>query len=202
MSDLKDRQAVSNAGANTKIVVGLGNPGAKYEGTRHNIGFDVLNALCKQRGAPSPRGKYEGQITSIAVDAVNLILVWPLTYMNDSGRCVKAVTSFYKVNVQQDLLVVCDDLSLPTGKLRLRAKGSAGGQKGLNDILRLLGTQDIARLRIGIDATPAHWETADYVLGRFSKDEKPMIDEAVSAASGAIVDWCTHDLAYCMNRIN
>jgi PTH1 family peptidyl-tRNA hydrolase len=106
------------------------------------------------------------------------------------------------VNVQQDLLVVCDDLSLPTGKLRLRAKGSAGGQKGLNDILRLLGTQEIARLRIGIDATPDHWETADYVLGRFSKDEKPVIDEAVATASGAIVDWCTHGMAYCMNRIN
>lgn len=201
-SGLKGRQSVSNAGSNTKIVVGLGNPGAKYEGTRHNIGFDVLNALCKQRGAPSPRGKYEGQITSISVDGVNLILVWPLTYMNDSGRCVKAITSFYKVNVQQELLVVCDDLSLPTGKLRLRAKGSAGGQKGLNDILRLLGTQEIARLRIGIDATPDHWETADYVLGRFSKDEKSVIDEAVATASGAIVDWCTHDMDYCMNRIN
>jgi PTH1 family peptidyl-tRNA hydrolase len=193
---------VSNAGSNTKVVVGLGNPGAKYEGTRHNIGFDVLNALSRQRGAPTPKGKFEGQITSTAVDAVNLILVWPLTYMNDSGRCVKAVTSFYKVNVQQDLLVVCDDLSLPTGKLRLRAKGSAGGQKGLNDILRVLGTQDVARLRIGIDATPDHWDTADYVLGRFSKDEKPIIDEAVATAAGAVVDWCTHDLAYCMNRIN
>ena len=183
-------------------MVGLGNPGAKYEGTRHNVGFDVLSTLCKQRNAPSPRGKFEGQLTSIAVDAMNLIVVWPLTYMNDSGRCVKAVTSFYKIDVHQDLLIVCDDLSLPTGKLRLRAKGSAGGQKGLNDILRIFGTQEIARLRIGIDATPPHWETADYVLGRFSQEERSVIDEAVTTASNAVIDWCTHDMAYCMNRIN
>ncbi len=184
------------------MVVGLGNPGAKYEGTRHNVGFDVLTTLCKKFAAPLPRGKFDGQMTSIAVESVNLMVVWPLTYMNDSGRCVKAATSFYKIDVQQDLMIVCDDLSLPTGKLRLRAKGSAGGQKGLNDILRLLGTQEVARLRIGIDAAPAHWETADYVLGRFSKDEKPIIDEAVATASNAVIDWCTHDLAYCMNRFN
>ena len=193
---------MNNDGSKTKIVVGLGNPGAKYEGTRHNVGFDVLNHLCRIRGAPAPRAKFEGQIASIVVDAINLIVVWPLTYMNVSGRCVKAVTSFYKIDAQQDLLVVCDDLSLPTGKLRMRAKGSAGGQKGLNDILRVMGSQEIARLRIGIDATPPHWETADYVLGRFSKDEKPLIDDAVAKASTAIVDWCTHDVAYCMNRIN
>ena len=193
---------MNSHGSKTKLVVGLGNPGAKYEGTRHNIGFDVLNHLAKTRGASALRAKFEGQITTLQLDAANLVVVWPLTYMNDSGRCVKAVTNFYKVDVQQDLLIVCDDLSLPTGKLRLRAKGSAGGQKGLNDILRVLGTQDIARLRIGIDSPPPQWDTVDYVLGRFSKEEKPTIDEAVASAADAIVQWCDHDIAYCMNRFN
>lgn len=189
-------------GSKTKIVVGLGNPGAKYNGTRHNIGFDVLNHLAAERVAGAARGKFEGQLTTVRMDNANLVLLWPLTYMNNSGRCVKATADFYKVNAEQDLLVVCDDLSLPTGKLRLKAQGSAGGQKGLNDILRVFGSQAIPRLRIGIDPTPPGWDTADYVLGRFRKEEIPMIDEAVTAASRAIVDWFTHDISYCMNRIN
>lgn len=193
---------MSDEGSKTKIVVGLGNPGAKYEGTRHNVGFDVLQHLCNQRGASATRAKFEGQITSIAVDSLRLIAVWPLTYMNNSGRCVNAVTNFYKIDVRQDLLVVCDDLSLPTGKLRMRAKGSAGGQKGLNDIIRVLGSQEVARLRIGIDSPPPQWETADYVLGRFSQEERPLIEQAVAIACQVVIDWCTHDIAYCMNRIN
>jgi len=182
--------------------VGLGNPGAKYEGTRHNVGFEVLNNLAKTCGAASPRAKFDGQFTNLSVDNQSLLMVWPLTYMNNSGRCVQAFANFYKIDVQRDLLVVCDDLSLPVGKLRLRAKGSAGGQKGLHDILRCLGTQEVARLRFGIDATPPQWDTADYVLSRFRKDERQVIDEAVSTASQAIVEWCRHDIAYCMNRIN
>lgn len=182
--------------------MGLGNPGAKYNGTRHNIGFDVLNNLAARHVAGPVRGKFEGQLTSVRLDETNLILVWPLTYMNNSGRCVKATTDFYKVNAEHDVLVVCDDLSLPTGKLRMKAQGSAGGQKGLNDILRVFGSQAIPRLRIGIDPTPPGWDTANYVLGRFPKDEKPVIDEAITAASEAIVQWCKHDIAYCMNRIN
>ncbi len=186
----------------TRLVVGLGNPGAKYDGTRHNIGFEVLNVLAATHAASTPRAKFEGQLTTIQVHDVTLVLLWPLTYMNNSGRCVKATASFYKVNVEQDVLVVCDDLSLPIGKLRMRSKGSAGGQKGLNDILRAFGSQQIARLRIGIDPPPPQWDAADYVLGRFRKDERPLVDEAVANAGSTILDWCKHDIAYCMNRIN
>ena len=193
---------MSDAVSSQKIVVGLGNPGAKYDGTRHNIGFEVLNRLSQSHAAGALRGKFEGQLTSFTVGSTNLILLWPLTYMNVSGRSVKAATSFYKVDVSRDVLVVCDDLSLPTGKLRLRAKGSAGGQKGLNDILRCLGTQEVARLRIGIDSPPPQWETADYVLGRFTKEEQPIIAAAIQQACEAILDWCVDDIAYCMNRFN
>jgi PTH1 family peptidyl-tRNA hydrolase len=193
---------MNNTDPKLKIAVGLGNPGPKYAGTRHNVGFEVLDVLSKRLAAPVPKAKFEGQMTTVTVGDKTLVLVWPLTYMNESGRCVKAVTSFYKVDIRRDLIVVCDDLSLPLGKLRIRAKGSAGGQKGLNHILKSLESDEIARLRIGIDAAPPHWETADYVLGRFGKDEAPIVEHAISTAADTLVDWCRQDLAYCMNRVN
>jgi peptidyl-tRNA hydrolase, PTH1 family len=176
-----------------KMIVGLGNPGAKYEGTRHNIGFEVLVRL---------QAKFEGQLASATAGSQSLLLLWPLTYMNDSGRCVQATANFFKVNHQRDLLVVCDDLSLPLGKLRMRAHGSAGGQKGLNDILRVFGCQTIARLRIGIDPAPPRWDAADYVLGRFREDERPVMDVAVSKAVEAVVLWAKLGIETCMNQIN
>lgn len=122
--------------------------------------------------------------------------------MNSSGRCVKAFIDFYKLDPTADLLVICDDLSLPLGKLRMRPKGSAGGQKGLNDILRATGTQEIDRLRIGIDPTPPRWETADYVLSQFRSEEITVVDDAVKNAADATIDWALHGPEYCMNQIN
>ncbi len=184
------------------MVVGLGNPGAKYDGTRHNIGFEVLRKLQAKVGASTPRAKYEGQFSTAVVDGVSLLLVWPLTFMNNSGRCVQPMASFYKVNHEQDVLVVCDDLSLPLGKLRFRASGSAGGQKGLNDILRVFGGQTVPRLRIGIDPAPPQWDVADYVLGRFREDERPTVDKAVADATDAVLSWATRGIAFCMNKFN
>lgn len=185
-----------------KMVVGLGNPGAKYDGTRHNIGFEVLGRLQKEMTCGVPRAKFEGQHATATLGNQTVLLVWPLTYMNDSGRCVLATANFYKVNPQRDLLVVCDDLSLPLGKLRMRAAGSAGGQKGLNDILRVFGCQTIARLRIGIDPAPPRWDVADYVLGRFREEERPVMDSAVTRAVEAIKLWAQQGIETCMNHIN
>jgi peptidyl-tRNA hydrolase, PTH1 family len=185
-----------------KMIVGLGNPGAKYNGTRHNVGFEVLDSLQKKWMASSPRSKFEGQFATATMDGVNTILVWPLTYMNDSGRCVLAMANFYKVDSQRDLLVVCDDLSLPLGKLRMRASGSAGGQKGLNDILRVFGSQSVARLRIGIDPAPPQWDVADYVLGRFREDQRPVVTQAIVDATDAVSLWAKRGIEFCMNRIN
>lgn len=185
-----------------KAVVGLGNPGAKYDGTRHNIGFAVLDHLSRKLSAPIPQAKFEGQITTVWLEDLKLLLVWPFTYMNLSGRCVQAVTQFYKIDVEQDLIVVCDDLSLPLGKLRIRAKGSAGGQKGLNDILKVAGSQTVTRLRIGIDPPPPRWDAADYVLGKFREDEAEVVDEAIQTAASAILDWCAHGTNHCMNQYN
>ena len=185
-----------------RIVVGLGNPGAKYAGTRHNVGFDVLDRLATELNAPPPRAKHDGQITTATVGDSTLVLVWPLTYMNLSGRCAQAVARFYKIDVQQQLMVICDDLSLPLGKLRVRARGSAGGQKGLKHILQVFQTEEIARLRIGIDPPPPQWDAADYVLARLRPSERPVIEQSVASAADAVLDWCRHGIDYCMNRVN
>ncbi len=199
---LGDSPPLTTNGSKLRIAVGLGNPGAKYAGTRHNVGFEVLDHVCRSLPAATVRAKFEGQLTTVTVADTTLVLVWPLTYMNQSGRCVKAVAQFYKIDPVHDILVICDDLSLPLGKLRVRSKGSAGGQKGLNHILQVFGTQEIPRLRIGIDPAPPQWETADYVLGRFRNDEKPVIEQAIQEAAAALLTWCRHDLNYCMNQIN
>ncbi|MCA9193562.1 MAG: aminoacyl-tRNA hydrolase [Planctomycetales bacterium] len=186
---------------NAKLVVGLGNPGPKYEQTRHNVGFSVLNALAQRFGGV-PKSRFDGQFTCLKLDDGPLILVWPLTYMNLSGRCVAPFVNFYKIPVQTHLLVVCDDLSLPLGKLRLRPKGSAGGQKGLADILRSLGTQEVPRLRIGINPTPPGWDTADYVLSRFTKPESEIIASSTTNAVDGILQWHRDGIDKCMNTIN
>jgi len=193
---------MSDTDGRLRVVVGLGNPGSKYNSTRHNVGFEVLNQLSQRYSAALPRAKFDGQLTTVTVFDTKLMLVWPLTYMNDSGRCVQAVTRFYKTDVEQDLLVVCDDLSLPLGKLRIRGKGSAGGQKGLRSILQSVGSQSVPRLRVGIDQPPPGWDAVDYVLGRFRNDEKEVVQETVLQACDAIGDWCQHGLAHCMNKYN
>jgi peptidyl-tRNA hydrolase, PTH1 family len=185
-----------------KIVVGLGNPGAKYAGTRHNIGFEVLDLLQNKFGGSQPKIGQDSQTNTVEIGQVKLMLVWPLTYMNNSGRSVQPLVNFYKIDKVQDLLIVCDDLSLPLGKIRIRPQGSAGGQKGLADILKSLGSQEVPRLRIGIDPTPPNWDTADYVLSRFRKEERPIIDQSVQIACEAVEAWCLQDLQFCMNRFN
>jgi len=183
------------------IVVGLGNPGSKYERTRHNIGFDCLNRLSQRTGISVPQAKFEGQFVKGRIDGRDVCLVWPMTYMNLSGRCVAQFARFYKVK-SEDVLVICDDLSLPLGKLRIRKSGSSGGQKGLGDIIQAMGTQEIPRLRIGIDATPPDWDTADYVLSKFSNAERLIVDEGLSRAGEAIATWLKEGVDQAMNAFN
>jgi len=183
------------------IVVGLGNPGDKYRHTRHNIGFDCLDRLHESMGRPVVQAKFESQLVKGTIAGSEVCLVWPMTFMNCSGRAVSQVAKFYKVPME-NILVVCDDLSLPLGKLRMRCNGSSGGQKGLDDILKSLGSQDVPRLRIGIDATPEHWETADYVLSKFSAEERKVVSDALSRATEAIKCWLTDGAETAMNRFN
>lgn len=183
------------------LIVGLGNPGAKYDKTRHNIGFDCLSELHRRIGSTSLSTKFEGQYSKGSLKGCPVILLWPLTYMNASGRSVSQLASFFKIPNDR-LLVLCDDLSLPLGKLRVRKQGSSGGQKGLADILTSLGTQEIARLRVGIDPAPSNWDVADFVLSKFSADDRIVIDNAILTACDAVEHWMANGIAACMNQYN
>ena len=184
-----------------KIVVGLGNPGRKYEKTRHNVGFDVLDEIAKQQDASKPKPRFQAETTDVNLGGTKVLLVWPQTYMNKSGSSVQKALDFYKLETN-DILVICDDLALPVGKLRFRPKGSAGGQKGLADVMKRVGTDEVARLRIGIGQQPDSWDAADYVLGKFNEDDRIDMDLAISRAANGVTDWVAKGTSFCMNRYN
>jgi PTH1 family peptidyl-tRNA hydrolase len=183
-----------------KLVVGLGNPGSKYESTRHNIGFEAVDRLARGGPGATFSRKFEGLLAEAELDFHRVLLLKPETFMNLSGRSVRQAMQFYKIELA-DLLVICDDLALPLGKLRLRGGGSDGGQKGLRDIAAHLGTTDFPRLRIGLgDRGPI--DAADYVLTRFRAAERPIIDDALIAATQAVAVWVSRGLDAAMNRFN
>jgi peptidyl-tRNA hydrolase, PTH1 family len=184
-----------------KIVVGLGNPGAKYRGTRHNVGFEVLAELAKRHGGSTSTLKHDAELAEVFLSGEKVLLVAPQTYMNLSGKSVWPLVDFYKLPLE-DLLVVCDDLNLDVGRLRLRASGSAGGQKGLQNIIQVLGTEDFARLRIGIGRPPGRMDAADYVLSRFLSEERETIDEALLNAADGVESWVKDGCDRAMNKVN
>jgi peptidyl-tRNA hydrolase, PTH1 family len=183
-----------------KLVVGLGNPGSKYQATRHNIGFEVVDRLAQGGSGATFTRKFDGLLAESEIDFRRVLLLKPETFMNLSGRSVAQVLRFYKLELS-DLLVVCDDLNLPLGKLRIRAGGSDGGQKGLRDISANLGSELYARLRIGIgERGPI--DAADFVLSRFRSTERPVIDDTLILASQAVAVWTSKGMAEAMNRFN
>jgi PTH1 family peptidyl-tRNA hydrolase len=183
-----------------KLVVGLGNPGTKYRGTRHNIGFDVVDRLAQAGPQARFTHEFDGLLGEVEIDHRRVLLFKPETFMNKSGRAVGQVVRFFKLPLA-DLLVVCDDLSLPTGKLRLRAAGSDGGHKGLRDIISHLGTELYSRLRIGI-GDAGEIDAVDYVLTRFRSAEVPIIEDALILATQAVAVWVTQGIDAAMNRFN
>ncbi len=184
-----------------KLIVGLGNPGRKYEGTRHNIGFAVLADVAKRQRAGKPKTGFEGEVVDIDWAGERAVLLWPHTFMNRSGHSVLLARDFYKLS-NSELIVVCDDFNLPLAALRVRAKGSAGGQKGLADTIRHLGTDEFPRLRIGVGEVPHGWDAADFVLSKFRKEELPEIEPAVWRAGEALEIWARDGIQQCMNRYN
>ena len=152
-----------------KLVVGLGNPGKKYENTRHNVGFEVVCELLRRYSPGKPKTKFQGEFYETRLGGESVLLLMPHTFMNLSGRSVLAARDFYKID-NAEVLVVCDDLNLDLGRIRFRPKGSSGGQNGLADILTRLGSQEISRLRMGIGRVPDGWDAADFVLGRYTPD--------------------------------
>ena len=183
-----------------KLVVGLGNPGSKYAATRHNIGFEIADRLASGGSGATFSRKFDGQWADAEIDFQRILILKPETFMNLSGRSVVAAMRFYKLEAS-DLLVLCDDLNLPLGKIRIRGGGSDGGQKGLRDITAQLGTEDYARIRLGIgDRGPI--DASDFVLSRFRAAERPLIDDAVITTTQAVAVWATKGLDAAMNRFN
>ncbi|NNF41671.1 MAG: aminoacyl-tRNA hydrolase [Phycisphaerales bacterium] len=185
-----------------KLIVGLGNPGAEYADTRHNVGFDVLDRLAR-RWAPGEvaRSKFHGAVIDGRIDSERVMLLKPLTFMNRSGTAVAEATRFYKVDPAEDVLVIVDDVALPCGTIRIRAGGSAGGHNGLADIEMRLGTSQYTRLRIGIDP-PGRVPQKDYVLGRFRPEQRDMIEPALEDAVHASETWAKSGTTEAMNRFN
>lgn len=184
-----------------KMVVGLGNPGQKYNGTRHNVGFDVIAELARRYDVGRPKSKFNGEFAETIIQNEKTVLVCPLTFMNLSGQCVRAAVDFYKLELD-DLLIICDDFNLALGRIRLRPSGSAGGQNGLNDTIERLGSQKFGRLRLGIGQPPPKWEVSNYVLGKFDPDDRVEIDKAIVRSADAAEAWVSGGMPLAMNRFN
>jgi PTH1 family peptidyl-tRNA hydrolase len=199
--DLRRSAASELEAANVKLIVGLGNPGGKYKDTRHNVGFEVAARLAKKFATVSPRARFQGEVVEAVIGGQKSLLLTPLTYMNASGGSVLEARDFFKID-KDDILVVCDDFALPLAKLRLRGKGSSGGQNGLDDVLRRLGTSEVPRLRIGVGPLPPGRDAAGYVLGKFTKEEQQEIARAIDRAAEAVECWVCDGLAMAMSRYN
>ncbi len=184
-----------------KLVVGLGNPGRKYQGTRHNVGFDVLEAMARRYDATPKKAKFEGDLAEANIGSQRTLLLWPQTYMNLSGTSVGKACDFYKI-AADDLLVICDDFNLPLSTIRYRASGSSGGQKGLTDVIRRLGSEAFCRLRIGVGPVPERWNPADFVLGKFARSEGAVIEEVIASAADSVSVWIDQGIDACMNQFN
>ncbi len=183
-----------------KVVVGLGNPGSRYRGTRHNLGFAVIDILAENPGCSGFQERFHTQLAERLVDTQLVLLAKPQTFMNRSGPGVRQVVDYFQVPLE-DLLVVCDDINLPLGTLRVRTRGTHGGHNGLRDIQNHLGTTQYPRLRIGVDS-PGEKDAVEYVLGRFRPTERPVIEEAIARAAQAVAFWIQQGIAACMNQYN
>ena len=186
--------------AEVKLVVGLGNPGPEYAETRHNLGFKVIEALEDALGIQVKKRKFGARIGEGPYRGKKLILMKPWTFMNRSGEPVATLVGFYKLD-RRDLIVVTDDMALEPGRLRLRARGSAGGHNGLADIIQKFGTDEFARCRVGIGQCPGP-DAVDYVLGRPAPRDKPLLNEAILKARQAVLCWHESGIQKTMNEYN
>jgi PTH1 family peptidyl-tRNA hydrolase len=183
-----------------RLIAGLGNPSLEYEGTRHNIGFEVVDLLIKRLKVELNRKKFGAAFGQVEFEDKKLILLKPLLFMNNSGQVVATAANFYKLTADR-ILVITDDMALEPGMIRLRAAGSAGGHNGLADIIEKLGTDKFGRLRIGI-GNRGQTTGRDYVLTKPDQTEKKLIDAAITEASEAVLVWVSEDIETAMNRFN
>lgn len=168
------------------IIAGLGNPTSQYEGTRHNIGFDVMDALAEKYNISISEKKHKALCGKGVIEGEKVLLVKPQTYMNLSGESIAEILNYYKLDAGEDFLVVFDDISLAPGNIRIRKKGSAGGHNGIKNIIAMTGTQNFKRIKVGVGEKPKGWDLADYVLGRFSDEDRKKVNDAIEDAIGAV----------------
>lgn len=191
-----------------KLIVGLGNPGSRYERTRHNAGFMAIDRLVARHApAESAKGKFEativeGRVSNKSGEPIRCAFIKPNTYMNLSGRSVIAALNFYKVDPKNDMLVITDDVALPLGKLRIKGSGGAGGHNGLSDIARAIASETYPRLRVGIDPTPQFMPQADWVLSRFTDQDMATLNPALDRAADAVDTFLREGLDAAMNKAN
>lgn len=184
------------------IIAGLGNPTSQYEGTRHNVGFDVIDALADKYNISVDGRRSRAFIGKGIIEGQKVILVKPQTYMNLSGESIRGLVDYYKIDEEQELLVIYDDVSLDVGQLRIRKKGSAGGHNGIKSIIANLGTQAFPRIKVGVGEKPKKYDLADYVLGHFSKAEREIMEEGYQKAVKAIEMILKGELEAAMNEYN
>lgn len=185
-----------------KVIVGLGNPGKQYEMTRHNVGFWAIDRLAEEWNIPLSQGKFKGLIGEGRVGTEKVILVKPMTYMNLSGECVAPLLNFYKLDPEEDVLVIYDDLDLPCGKVRLRTKGSSGGHNGMKSLIAHLGTEEFKRIKIGIGRPAPGYKVVDHVLTTFPPEELADVQDAVKHAAEAAKAWTEISFLRVMNQFN
>ncbi|WP_018131773.1 aminoacyl-tRNA hydrolase [Effusibacillus pohliae] len=184
-----------------RIVIGLGNPGKEYEGTRHNVGFMVIDELANALGIDVRKSKCQALYGEGTYQGEKIVLVKPMTYMNLSGQAVRQVLDWYKPDASE-WVVVYDDMDLPLGKIRLRVKGGAGGHNGIKSIISCVGTQDFLRIRVGIDRPDPGVTVVDHVLSAFCKEQRPLVEQAIRNAASALQTYIEDSFQTAMNRHN
>ena len=184
------------------LIAGLGNPGKQYEATRHNMGFDVIDKLVEEFNVPQAGVKFNAMYGKGRIGGEPVILMKPLSYMNLSGGPIRDMANYFKIDPETELIVIYDDIDTEPGQLRVRKKGSAGGHNGIKSIIQQLGTQNFMRVRVGVGAKPKDWDLADYVLGRFDRDDRQLVEAAQDRACEAVEMILADSVDAAMNKFN
>ena len=184
------------------LIAGLGNPGKQYEATRHNMGFDTVDYLVEEYKVPQGGVKFNAMYGKGRIEGQPVILMKPLSYMNLSGGPVRDMANYFKIDPETEMIVIYDDIDLEPGQLRIRKKGSAGGHNGIKHIIQQLGTQTFVRIKVGVGAKPKGWDLADHVLGRFSTEDRKLVDEAIGSAAKAVDIMISQGADAAMNEYN
>ncbi|HEY9575625.1 MAG TPA: aminoacyl-tRNA hydrolase [Lachnospiraceae bacterium] len=184
------------------LIVGIGNPGKKYEQTRHNAGFDVIDELIEKYSIAQAGKKFQALYGKGSIENEKVILAKPLTYVNLSGESIREMVDYFKIDVKNELIVIYDDIDLEPGQIRLKRKGSAGGHNGIKSIIDHVKTQEFMRIKVGVGAKPKGWDLADHVLGRFSKEDRIKVEDAMKRSVEAVASILTDGIDTAMNRYN